>query len=216
MSWDKLEACVAAQKLDEHTALAARPVKDAELPFGDMSVAMSLSQDRESVEVGELTRRDGIAVNGLIGLFHYISSIAGVNCSTEVTNECSSSVALVPSNKLVTLCNVFYKEIVANGFSVPELPEPLCHIVRSAKQEFLSTDMDGFRTSGQLLPNPGLATRDTATVSVRCPDPRPEARASLSLTLFSVNMADWTGLFQKHCHVLTRDYSCYSPQNTPM
>ncbi len=200
-STTKLEDCAAAQHLDEHTALAARPVKDAELPFVDAFVAMSLSQDGESVEVRELMRRDDVTVDGLIRLFHYVSAVAGVNCFTEVINERSSPVALVPCNKLVTLRNVFSKEIVANGLSVPELPEPLCRIVRSAEQEFLSTDMDGFLTSGQLLSNPGLAIRDTAAVGVRCSDPRPEAKASLILTLFSVNMVDWT-FFSRHFYTV--------------
>ena len=101
--------------------------------------------------------RDLITLEGLMLLIHYSAAVAGVEIKAFLS-ERSSPANLVPYKSLPMLRNSFTKEVIANDYKLPAMPETTCFTEWSREESFLSPDMEDLIPSEQLIVNPGLAS----------------------------------------------------------
>jgi hypothetical protein len=178
--------------VDEGVALTARTVTQDELPFAETFVALTLSNDGQSIEVRQIMHKDNITLEGIIELFHYSAAVTGVTVKDLVSEHCSP-VALIPSSKMPTLRNAYSKEVIANEYQLPDPPKLLClSDTTSREEDFLSSEMADLIPYGQLLINADLSMRDTAAIGVLCRDSERDSKVALIMVVFAVNMTDWT------------------------
>ena len=69
--------------------------------------------------------RDLITLEGLMLLIHYSAAVAGVEIKAFLS-ERSSPANLVPYKSLPMLRNSFTKEVIANDYKLPAVPEATC------------------------------------------------------------------------------------------